>query len=237
MKTNQEMVRYIDNFSVLQRTKDGYFDGGELLRQWNASKGNEQRKMDEFLLAKRTGDFIDALIAEDRENGLGENSPKIDNQVVKKSKVKEQGKVGRPKEQVWMHPFLFTKFAMWINPRFEVKVIRFVYDEMIRYRNDAGDAYKELSSAIMKIVPRDFMPKAMQKVGEALNWVVFNNHEHALRNKHGSEQKQRDLYQLEKKVADLINEEFISNFDHVIYYLRNQYQKRNYPPIFNQSYT
>ncbi|CUQ23022.1 KilA-N domain [Bacteroides thetaiotaomicron] len=189
--------------------------------------------MDEFLLAKRTGDFIDALIAEERENGLGENSPKIDNQVVKKSKAKEKGKAGRPKEQVWMHPFLFTKFAMWINPRFEVKVVRFVYDEMIRYRNDAGDAYKELSAAVMKIVPKDFMPKAMQKVGEALNWIVFNNHEKMLRNKHGDEAKQRELYQLEKKVADLINEGFISSYDNLLIYLRNQYQKRNYPRVFD----
>ena len=44
--------------------------------------------MDEFLESKRTIEFIDALIEEERENGLGENSPKIDNQVVKKSKVK-----------------------------------------------------------------------------------------------------------------------------------------------------
>lgn len=122
MKTNQIMIRPMGEFTVSQRTKDSCFDGGDLLRQWNSVKGNEQRKMDEFLLAKRTGDFIEALIAEERENGLGENSPKIDNQVVKKSKVKEKGKAGRPKEEVWMHPFLFTKFAMWINPRFEVKV-------------------------------------------------------------------------------------------------------------------
>lgn len=233
MKTNQEMVRYIDNFSVVQRTSDGYFDGSELLRQWNGVQGNEQRKMEEFLSAKQTDCFIEALIAEERENGLRENSPKIDNQVVKKSRVREKGKVGRPREQVWMHPFLFTKFAMWINPRFEVKVIRFVYDEMIRYRNDAGDAYKELSSAVMKIVPKDFMPKAMQKVGEALNWIVFNNHEKMLRNKHGDEMKQRELWQLEKKAADLINEGFITNFDNLISYLRNQYQKRNYPQVFN----
>lgn len=130
MKTNQIMIRPMGEFTVSQRTKDSYFDGGDLLRQWNSVKGNEQRKMDEFLLAKRTGDFIEALIAEERENGLGENSPKIDNQVVKKSKVKEKGKAGRPKEEVWMHPFLFTKFAMWINPRFEVKVIRFVEDKI-----------------------------------------------------------------------------------------------------------
>lgn len=144
------MIRPMGEFTVSQRTKDGYFDGGDLLRQWNSVKGNEQRKMDEFLLAKRTGDFIEALIAEERENGLGENSPKIDNQVVKKSKVKEKGKAGRPKEEVWMHPFLFTKFAMWINPRFEVKVIRFVYDEMIQYRNLAGDAYPAMCRAVFQ---------------------------------------------------------------------------------------
>lgn len=39
MKTNQDMIRYIDNFSVVQRTSDGYFDGGELLRQWNSVGG------------------------------------------------------------------------------------------------------------------------------------------------------------------------------------------------------
>ena len=98
---------------------------------------------------------------------------------------------------------------------------------MIRYRNDAGDAYKELSSAIMKIVPKDFMPKAMQKVGEALNWVIFNSHEKMLRNKHGEEHKQRELWQLEKKVADLINEGFLTDYGSLIGYLRLQYQKRN----------
>ena len=131
-----------------------------------------------------------------------------------------------------MHPILFIDFAMWINPSFKYDVIKFVYDEMIRYRNEAGDAYRELSSAIMKIVPKDFMPKAMQKIGEALNWVVFNQHEKMLRNKFGDEKKQRELCQLEKKVADLINEGFITSFDNLISYLRNQYQKRNYPPVF-----
>lgn len=121
---------------------------------------------------------------------------------------------------------------MWINPTFEVDVVMFVTDQMIRFRNEAGDAYRELGSAVQKIVPKDFMPKAMQKVGEALNWVVFNQHEKMLRNKQGEENKQRELWQLEKKVADLINEGFITNFDNLIAYLRNQYSKRNYPSVF-----
>ena len=89
--------------------------------------------------------------------------------------------------------------------------MRFVYDEMIRYRDDARDAYK----------------------GEALNWVIFNSHEKLLRNKHGNELKQRELYQLEKKVADLINEGFISSYENLLIYLRNQYQKRNYSRVFD----
>lgn len=53
-----------------------------------------------------------------------------------------------------------------------------------------------------------------------------------LRNKFGDEKKQRELCQLEKKVADLINEGFITDFDKLIIYLRRQYAKRNYPQVF-----
>ena len=102
-----------------------------------------------------------------------------------------------------MHPVLFVKFAMWLNQRFEVQVIKFVYDEMIKYRNEAGDAYNKLGSAVSKIVRKDFMPQAMQKAGEALNWIVFNEHERNIRNQYGEEKKQRELYELERKVADM----------------------------------
>lgn len=43
------MIRPMGEFTVSQRTKDGYFDGGDLLRQWNSVKGNEQRKMDLYM--------------------------------------------------------------------------------------------------------------------------------------------------------------------------------------------
>lgn len=49
MKTNQEMIRIIDSFSVIQRTSDGYFDGSELLRQWNSVSNNPRRQMSKFL--------------------------------------------------------------------------------------------------------------------------------------------------------------------------------------------
>lgn len=141
MKTNQIMIRPMGEFTVSQRTKDSYFDGGDLLRQWNSVKGNEQRKMDEFLLAKRTGDFIEALIAEERENGLGENSPKIDNQVVKKSKVKEKGKAGRPKEEARMHSFNVIAATFYEH-----------YDEILNFYNHrSSNAMAESFNAKIKL--------------------------------------------------------------------------------------
>ena len=179
MKTNQEMVRYIDSFSVVQRTSDGYFDGTELLRQWNNVEGNPRRQMSKFLESDNTSEFLKALAEDESHRAkmlIGENQLLI--------KVKGRNtKEGKTPDKVWMNPLLFIKFAMWINPAFEVKVLRFVYDEMIR-------------------------------------------------NKQGDESKQRELWQLEKKVADLINEGFITNFDNLISYLRKQYSKRNYPAVF-----
>lgn len=56
-----------------------------------------------------------------------------------------------------------------------------------------------------------------------------------LRNKHGDESKQRELWQLEKKIADLINEGFITSYDPLINYLRKLYNKKNNPAVFNQA--
>ena len=122
MKTNQEMVRYIDSFSVVQRTSDGYFDGTELLRQWNNVEGNPRRQMSKFLESDNTSEFLKALAEDESHRAkmlIGENQLLI--------KVKGRNtKEGKTPDKVWMNPLLFIKFAMWINPAFEVKVLRFV---------------------------------------------------------------------------------------------------------------
>ena len=76
MKTNQEMVRYIDNFSVIQRTSDGYFDGSELLRQWNNVADNPRRQMSKFLEMDTTKEFLIALAKDESQRAnllIGEN--------------------------------------------------------------------------------------------------------------------------------------------------------------------
>lgn len=218
MKTNQIMIRQMGEFSVKQRTKDGFFNATELLKQWNRVSGMK-KEVTKFLDLGSTSELVKIIM--EREDLHTQDSTYV------KSRASRGDNAG-----TWMHTVLFIDFAMWINPSFKYDVIKFVYDDMIRYRNLAGDSYKELASAISKIVPKTFIPKAMQKVGEALNWIVFDSHEPLLRNKHGNESKQRELWQLEKKVADLINEGFILDYDILISYLRKQYQKRNLPNVF-----
>jgi hypothetical protein len=236
MKTNQNMVRKMDSYDVIQRTKDGYFDGNSLLRQWNSNPQNSQRKMEVFLEAHNTKEFIEALTQElsvtDCKSSSGQNSHELDIKLVSKSRVKEKGKAGRPVGQVWMHPYLFIKFAMWINPRFEVKVIKFVYDELVKCRNEAGDAYREMSAAIARIVDKTFFTSAIQDVAKALNYVVFNEHESDIRNKMADESKIRELLELEKDIVKLIHFGFITSFDQLKQHLRKLWSVKWQSKIF-----
>lgn len=217
MKTNQVMARTMGLFLVYQRTKDGMFNATSLLRQWNESTG-EKKEITKFFENSNTKEFIQALMEE--ENLNTQNS----------AYLKSRGKNGG----TWMHPILFIKFAMWLNPRFEVKVIKFVHDQMIAYRNEAGEAYKELSSAVSKLVTKDFMKVAMPKIAEGVNLCVFGEHEHQIRNQHGSEAKMRELFQFERKVADLINEGFLKTFDATMEYLKKMWQKAYTPKVLLQ---
>lgn len=207
-------------FEVTQRTSDGFFNATELLKQWNGKLGMK-KEIDDYFKNKSTSELIEVI--KERENLNTGDSPYL------KSRGKYSG-------GTWMHPVLFIDFAMWINPKFKYDVIKFVYDEMIKFRNEAGDNHREMASAIQKIVSKDFMPTAIKKVSEAINWVVFNQHEKMIRNKFGEENKQRELAQLERKVTDLINDGFIVSYESLLNYLRRQYHMRNSPKIFLPNY-
>ena len=119
-----------------------------------------------------------------------------------------------------MHPLLFIDFAMWLNPSFKVKVLKFISDQMLVYRNEAGEAYKALSSAVAKIVSANDMKQQMPQIARAINWVVFGNHQKEIRNNYGEEQKQKELFEMERQIAMLINDGFLKGKDEVIVYLR-----------------
>lgn len=210
MKTNQVMIRKMGDFEVSQRTKDGMFNATALLKQWNAQDGVAQRKLDNYFASAKTTEFIDTIIEREKLN-----TPKM-------VYLKTRGNNGG----TWMHPLLFIDFAMWINPSFKYDVLKFVYDQMIKYRNDSGDAYKLLSSAVGSIVPKNDMRKYMQTIAKGINYIIVGRHEHMVRNECGTEEIQKEYFELEKQVAMLINDGFLKTGEEVANYLRRKFIKK-----------
>ena len=213
MKTNQNLTRKMGDFEVIQRTKDGMFNATELIKQWNANSKSE-RKLDNFFKLNGTEDFVNTII--ERENL---NTPKL---VYLKTRGKYNG-------GTWMHPLLFIDFAMWINSEFKYDVLKFIYDELIKLRNEAGDTYIEMSHQISKLVRKEFLSGAIQNVSRANNIIVYGRHERDIRNKQAEEGFMNELTSQQKKITMLIEEGFISNFEDLMKYLRTQWSKKYTP--------
>lgn len=212
MITNQIMKRPLADFTVEQRTKDGYFCLTGLLNNWNLKMGTK-KELKDYFENKATQEFVKALA--DEENLHGDKSPYV------KSKARLDRGGG-----TWGHPLLFIDFAMWLNPHFKVKVLKFVSDQMLTYRNEAGDAYKQLSSAMSKICTPHQMKRYMPILGKGINYIVAGHHEHQLRNEYGTEEKQKEYFELEKQVAMLVNEGFLRTPENVVNYLRRKFQNK-----------
>lgn len=67
MKTNQNMVRRMGEFDVVQRTKDSMFNATTLLNQWNKYSG-QSKEVSKFFENENTKEFITALITEEKLN-------------------------------------------------------------------------------------------------------------------------------------------------------------------------
>lgn len=210
MITNQIMKRPLAGFVVEQRTKDAFFNATSLLKQWNEQTGVTQRHLDKYFASSKTVEFIQTIMK--RENL---NTPKM---VYLKSRGRNGG--------TYMHPILFIDFCMWINPSFKYDVLRFVYDKMLTYRNEAGDAYRELASAMNKICAPHQMKRYMPILGKGINYIITNKHDKQLRNEYGTEEKQKEYFELEKQVAMLINEGFLKTPEDVVNYLRRKFQQK-----------
>lgn len=97
---------------------------------------------------------------------------------------------------------------------------------MLTYRNEAGDAYRELASAMGKICTPHQMKRYMPILGKGINYIITNKHDKQLRNEYGTEEKQKEYFELEKQVAMLINEGFLKTPEDVVNYLRRKFQQK-----------
>jgi hypothetical protein len=73
----------------------------------------------------------------------------------------------------WIHPFLFIDLALAINPAFKVTVYEWLYDHLLKYRNDSGDSYKLMSGAVWNSLPnKSEMPRAIAEIARRIKVEV-----------------------------------------------------------------
>lgn len=207
------MERKMGSFNILQRTKDGYFDANELLSQWNSKKGNTRKQMLDFKKSKATTEFLSVL---NEEIAQSENS---DMAIIEKKG--RNTKTGRSKDEIWMHPYLFIDFAMWLNPKFKLQVIKFVYDQLIQQRHLAGDNYKTLSSSLVKLKGYSF-----SEVATALQWIVYGKTGKNLRQT-ATEEQLAELAAIQEKLAFAIDMNYITSYEQLLNEMRRIFHKKN----------
>lgn len=189
MITNQIMKRNFNNSVIEQRTKDGFFNATMLLNLSN-SNSIEKKRFKDFWENKGTKTFMEEL-----SNSLnGRNCAHLINILPTDLYETKKGRGGC----TWMHPYLFVKFAMWLSPKFEVQVIKWVYDNLIDFRNQAGDYYKELCSSIMQRYSQYYN-------GKSASPLIFANEAKFLNSLVIGEFRGIERNTLEEKELDLLN--------------------------------
>lgn len=147
MKTQVIMKRELFGVEISQQSKTEFFSATDLARAgnvWRRENNLSDFNLSQYLKSKSTLDFICEL------------ERKYQNSVTK----------GTGRNSItWVHPLLFIDIALAINPKLKVEVYEWLFDNLIKYRNDSGDSYKAMGAALFSRFNnnREF-PKYMQRV-------------------------------------------------------------------------
>ena len=131
METAVVMKRTLFNCEISQNSKTEYFSATDLLKagnKWRAENGLSILNIEDWKKNKQSQDFMREL--ESSEGKL----------------IYLPGR-GRG-VHTWVHPFIFIDIALWINPKLKIEVYKWLYDSLIKYRNQSGDSYKKMCGAL-----------------------------------------------------------------------------------------
>ena len=193
MKTSVIMKRELNGVTVRQDSKNSFFNATDLVEIYNKTSGG-QKRIQNYLDNKSTREFMVALAQ--AENLNSSNWSDLENGLA----ITKRGKNGG----TWVHPYLFIDLAMWLSPDFKVTVIKWVYDNLIKVRNDAGDTFKEVNEALFNQYPNS-PPFAYSNEAKMINKVVFNDSNAGQRN-NANEAELLELRALQKADAKLISQ-------------------------------
>ncbi|MCP4054569.1 MAG: KilA-N domain-containing protein [Mesoflavibacter sp.] len=135
MKTEVVMSRPFMGGEVQQKSKSGFFNATAFVKLMNIKRhelGKSNFQLSQFLKSSSTLDFIEELQKENER-------------VVIKSRGRNSA--------TWVHPLLFIDIALNVSPKLKVEVYKWLYDELLKYRNNSGDSYKKMAGSLYDRYP------------------------------------------------------------------------------------
>jgi hypothetical protein len=130
MKTEVIMQRELFGHVIRQKSKTEFFSATDLVRagnEYRRSKKLADFNLSQWLKKDPTLEFIKTI-----EDNYGS------------AIIKGRGR----NSNTWVHPYLFIDIALAINPQLKLSVYQWLYDLLLKYRNDSGDSYKKMTGSI-----------------------------------------------------------------------------------------
>lgn len=134
METEVVMSRELWGEGIRQKSKSEYFCASDLVNagnKWRLIHGKKIFNYTQWLKNPSTQEFIASLKSE------------LKTEVIIKGKTKNS--------LSWIHPFLFIDLALAISPELKIEAYKWLYDNLLRYRNQSGDSYKRMCGALYLI--------------------------------------------------------------------------------------
>jgi hypothetical protein len=126
MKTEVIMKRRLFGNEISQKSQSEMFSATDLVKagnMWRIANGLSPFDSKAWFKNKSTTEFVSEL-------------------EIKYGKVKVSGR-GKG-SHTWVHPLLFIDMALAINPKLKVEVYEWLFDNLIKFRNESGDSYKKM---------------------------------------------------------------------------------------------
>lgn len=223
---------------IRQQTKTGFLNVSDLTAAYEierAKKGWSYRRSDEifdsianaeriyYILYKR-GYFVDSQY-DSIKGGITHFMEGVEKQGIKKilKSLKSYRTTGRGENKtVWTDPYIWMLIAMELHPEIYATTVIWLGDKLLLNRIEAGNMYKGLTRAVSKFDDVDY-----KELGKALNFIIFNRNETGIRNT-ATQQQLKELEDLEKYLAMLIEMGHVKSFDKLVEELKAMYNKKWY---------
>lgn len=126
MKTEVLMQRVLFDGMVQQNNQTGFVCANDIVAVGNKYRAINGMKLFDFrswIDSAGNKEFI-----EEMKNQYGE--------VI----ITKRGAKG----STWVHPYICIDLALSIDPKLKIEVYKWLFDELLKYRNQSGDSYKKM---------------------------------------------------------------------------------------------